>query len=48
MEIRNELREPVIERGRGKCGNCGASVSNSGDVHRIVPRGKEGLTGYQT
>jgi Restriction endonuclease len=42
MQVQQEIREQIIERDRGKCGNCGTSVGQSGDVHHIVPRGKAG------
>lgn len=42
MQVQREIREQVIERDRGECQNCCASVGQSGDVHHIVPRGKGG------
>jgi Restriction endonuclease len=42
MQVQQEIREQIIERDRGKCGNCSTSVGQSGDVHHIVPRGKGG------
>lgn len=42
MTLSNEIREPVIERDQGQCGNCGTLVGDGGDVHHIVPRGKGG------
>lgn len=42
MQVQKQIREQVIERDRGKCQNCCASVGQSGDVHHVVPRGKGG------
>jgi hypothetical protein len=40
--MNEELREAVVERDRGQCANCRASVGENGDVHHIVPRGVGG------
>lgn len=42
MQVQKQIREQVIERDRGKCQNCCASVGQSGDVHHVVPRAKGG------
>lgn len=40
--MKQELREAVVERDRGKCVNCRSSVGVNGDVHHIVHRGVGG------
>lgn len=42
MQVQKQIREQVIERDRGKCQNCCASVGQSGYMHHVVPRGKGG------